>query len=386
MRIAYFTDTYSPEVNGVTNTLSRLGNYLDKSHIDQLVIAPDYECENLLCDSNYRKVYRFKGITSSISPKSRLAIPAFWDIDKICDNFMPDIVHVTTELGIGFRGMRYALSRNIPLLMSYHTDFCKYLKYHNLDFLRPFLESYQSWFFSFSRRTLVPSQHTLGELFQKGFRNLDIWSRGIDSVDFSPKFRNEDLRKTLADGKFIFLYVGRLSAEKSLDLLLHAAGVIEKRFPGRTTFVFTGDGPYAEIIKNSNLPNVIFTGFKRGVELSEVYASADCFAFPSATETFGNVVLEAMASGLPVVAVAGGGVTDFLTHNNNALLCSPENQAAFAKNLVSVMENQNLRLRLSDNALKSALLRDWNSIFDGLVNVYTEAIEEDRIRNVPLSA
>ena len=386
MRIAYFTDTYFPEVNGVTNTLSRAGNYLDRSRIYQLVIAPEYEGENSDCDSVYRRVYRFRGITSSLSPKSRLAMPAYWDIDKICDNFMPDIVHVTTELGIGYRGMRYAQNRKIPLIMSYHTDYCKYLKYHKLEFLYPFIETYLSWFYRFSCRTLAPSRYTLSELSQKGYRNLDIWSRGIDLDNFSPEYRNENIRKTLAGDKFIFLYVGRLSAEKSLDLLLYAAGEIERRFPGKSVFVFTGDGPYAENIRDSNLSNVILTGFLRGRELSQMYASADCFAFPSATETFGNVVLEALASGLPVAAVKGGGVTDFLKHNYNTLLCSSGDAEAFTNNLVCIMENNRLRSRLSANALKSSSSRDWNRIFKGLVNIYAEAIEKDRIMSMPQSA
>jgi len=377
MRIAFFTDTYLPEINGVANTLSRLGNYLDRSRIDQLVIAPEYEERNIFSGSMYREVYRFRGITTSLSPKSRLAMPAHWDINRICDDFMPDLIHVTTEMGIGFRGMRYAESRGIPLVMSYHTDYYKYLKYHNLDFLRPFVESYLAWFYSLSCRTLVPSRCTLEELSQMGYRNLDIWSRGIDTSKFSPEFRNEELRRTIADGKFIFLYVGRLSAEKSLDLLLYAACELENHFPGRTAFIFTGDGPYAETIKNINLPNVILTGFKQGRELSEIYASADCFAFPSATETFGNVALEALASGLPVISVSGGGVTDYLIHNNNALLCTPEAAADFTNNLVSVMENSELRTQLSINARKTALSRDWDHIFDGLVDIYAQAIDKD---------
>ena len=386
MRIAFFTDTYLPEINGVTNTLSRLGYYLDKSLIQQLVIAPEYEEDNTHCDSAWRRVYRFKGITTSLSPKSRLAIPAHWNINKICDDFEPDLIHVTTELGIGFRGMRYAETRGIPLVMSYHTDFGKYLKYHNLEFMRPIVESYISWFYSFSCRTLVPSRCTHNELSQLGYHNLDIWSRGIDTSDFSPRSRNEELRNALSGGKFIFLYVGRLSAEKSLDLLLYAASELEKHFPGLSAFVFTGDGPYIEIIKKSNLPNVVLTGFKRGGELSEIYASADCFAFPSATETFGNVALEALASGLPVVSVNGGGVTDFLIHNNNALLCAPDEASDFTNNLASVMENGELRTQLSVNARKSALSRDWNNIFKGLVDVYAEAIEENSIRSLPRSA
>ena len=382
MKIAYFTDTFVPEVNGVTNTLSKLGVYLDEKQVYQLVIAPDYDGNNPNVDSEYRKVHRFKGITTPISPKSRLAFPMFWEIDEICDAFKPDIIHVTTELGIGFRGMRYALSKNIPLVMSFHTDYVKYLKYHNLEFLKPLLENYLAWFYSFPSRTLTPSKYTYGELHGKGYRNLEIWSRGIDAECFNPGYRNEELRDKLfsaeggAKDKFVFLYVGRLSAEKSLDMLLSAASEIECRFPGRTAFVFTGDGPYADVVKSRNLPNTVFTGFLRGRELSEMYASADCFAFPSATETFGNVVLEAMASGLPVAGVESGGVTDFLSHDQNALLCSPEDVSAFTENLATIMEDEGLRVRLGKEARKTALTRDWNKIFDWLVDVYDEIIQE----------
>jgi len=386
MRIAYFTDTYSPEINGVTNTLSKLGTYLDEKCICQLVIAPDYDGKNPASDSAYRKVQRFKGIAVSLSPKSRIAFPAFWETDQICDSFKPDIIHVTTELGIGFRGMRYALTRNIPLVMSFHTDYCKYLRYHNLEFARPLLENYLAWFYSFSNRTLAPSQNTLNELSHKGYQNLELWSRGIDTVSFNPEYRNEKLRKTTAGNRFIFLYVGRLSAEKNLDMLLYAASEIERRFPGQAAFVFTGDGPYTRVIQNSSLSNVIFTGFKSGGELSQIYASADCFAFPSGTETFGNVVLEAMASGLPVAGVASGGVTDFLSHDYNSLLCAPEDTEGFTGNLVSIMKDENLRLRLAGNAQKTALSRDWKNIFDGLVTLYAETIEGYKQYDMGLTA
>jgi len=376
MKIAYFTDTYTPEINGLTNTMAKLGGYLDARHINQLVFAPQYDSDNSGSFSEYRKIYRYKGITTTLSTESRLAFPSFWEIDGICDSFCPDIVHVTTELGIGFRGMRYALSRRIPLVMSFHTDYFKYLKYHNLGLIQSLLEKYLAWFYSYPARILVPSRFTFGELSCKGYRNLDIWSRGIDTVCFNPSYRNEELRNQLGKNKFIFLYVGRLSREKNLDLLLHAALEMERLFPNQTLFVLTGNGSYMEVIKNRYLPNLICTGFRNGKELSEIYASADCFAFPSGTETFGNSVLEAMASGLPVAGVASGGVLDFLSHNYNALLCSADNAAAFTNNLVSLMKNKKLRIHLANNALKTALSRDWNQIFDDLINVYAAVIEE----------
>jgi glycosyltransferase involved in cell wall biosynthesis len=383
MRIAYFTDTYSPEVNGVTNTLSRLGAYLEENRIHHTIIAPAYKNDDLLPyrkkrHSVYRSLYHFKGLQTHLSPESRLAFPAFWEIDEICDSFKPDLVHVSTELGIGFRGMRYALSRKLPLVMSYHTNYGEYLRFFDLEFLKPLLEKYLAWFYRFAHRILAPSRHTLEDLFRRQYRNLDIWSRGIDAALFNPEYRNEDLRNRLGKDKFIFLYVGRLSPEKGLDMLLYAAAGLERRFPGKTVFVCTGGGPYAETIKKQKLSNVVLTGFKRGRELSEIYASADCFAFPSGTETFGNAALEAMASGLPVAGVASGGVKDFLSHRNNALLCPSGSGEAFLENLTALMEDSKLRLKLAGNARKTALARDWNRVFDRLVNTYGEVIEEQR--------
>jgi glycosyltransferase involved in cell wall biosynthesis len=163
-------------------------------------------------------------------------------------------------------------------------------------------------------------------------------------------------------------------------MLLYAAAELERRFPRKTAFVFTGDGPYAETIRKQKLPNTVLTGFKRGRDLSKIYASADCFAFPSGTETFGNAALEAMASGLPVAGVAKGGVTDFLSHRINALLSPSGSREAFLENLVTLMEDSRLRMALAENARKTALARDWNCVFDGLVNTYREVIEEQRQR------
>jgi glycosyltransferase involved in cell wall biosynthesis len=384
MRIAYFTDTYSPEVNGVSNTLSRLGAYLDGKGIHHTVFVPAYDYdESPPCreTSAYRSLCRFKGLQAPFSPKSRLAFPGFREIDRICDRFKPDLVHVITELGIGFRGMRYATRRGLPLVMSYHTNYGEYLRYFNLGFLKPALEKYLAWFYRFAHRALAPSRQTLEDLFRRQYRNLGLWSRGIDTALFNPQYRSEELRSRIGKGKFIFLYVGRLSPEKSLDMLLYGAAELERRFPGKTVFVFTGDGPYAETIRKQELPNVILTGFKRGRELSEIYASADCFAFPSGTETFGNAALEAMASGLPVAGVASGGVTDFLSQGGNALLCPQGSREAFLENLILLMKDSTLRRALADKARQTALARDWNRVFDGLLDTYAVVIGEQRRRS-----
>jgi glycosyltransferase involved in cell wall biosynthesis len=384
MKIAYFTDTFTPELNGVTNTLSKLQTWLDKKEIQYAFFAPDYSGRPAADGPSGRvqaavfqqkKIHRFRGVATSLSPESRLAFPRRREVFDICDTFKPDLVHVVTELGIGYRGMRYAQSRGLPLVMSYHTDYGTYLAFFHLGFLRPLLERYLSWFYRSAHRVLAPSRHTLEQLFQKRYRNLGLWSRGIDAERFNPRFRSRKWRRELGiDNKFIFLYVGRLSPEKGLDMLLYAIEEIEGRFPGKAAFVFTGGGPYADIIRQKNFSNVILTGFKTGRELSEIYASADCFAFPSGTETFGNAPLEAMASGLPVAGAASGGVTEFLSHGKNALLCAPGDQNGFTENLTAIMENKTLRRKLAEKGRKLAQSRAWDLIFDDLFSVYAGLI------------
>ncbi|MDR1908905.1 MAG: glycosyltransferase family 1 protein [Spirochaetaceae bacterium] len=382
MRIAYFTDTFSPEVNGVTNTLSRMRAYLEKSGVQYAFFTPAYGAGGQAGEETAPQdggIHRFGGLKTALSPESRLAFPRTGEIVEICNRFNPDLVHVVTELGIGYRGLKYALSRNLPLVMSYHTDYSKYLQFFHLDFCRPLLEKYLAWFYRSAHRVLAPSKHTLEQLFHKGYQNLGIWSRGIDTDTFNPRYRSRELRRRLGvDDRFVFLYVGRLSPEKGLDTLLYAITEIERRFPGRAAFVFTGGGPCAALIAQKNYPNVILTGFKTGRELSEIYASCDCFAFPSGTETFGNAPLEAMASGLPVAAIAGGGVLDFLSHGQNALLSADGDREAFTGALVTIMQDRKLRRALAERGRRTARSRAWDVIFDDLLGVYAGLIESNR--------
>ncbi|MDR2103272.1 MAG: glycosyltransferase family 1 protein [Treponema sp.] len=396
MKIAYFTDTFTPELNGVTNTLLKLQTWLDKKEIRYVFFAPDYNKPSGREKQDgpgepadvppgdavlqNKKIHRFKGIKTSLSPESCLAFPRYRDVFTLCDAFKPDLVHVVTELGIGYRGLKYARSRGLPLVMSYHTDYYKYLPFFHLEFFKPLLEKYLSWFYRSANRILAPSRHTLEQLFQRQYRNLGIWSRGIDTEKFNPRFRNEAWRKRLGiDDKFVFLYVGRLSPEKGLDALLSAIAEIEGRFPGKAAFVFTGGGPYEELIRQKNFFNVILTGYKTGPELSEIYASCDCFAFPSGTETFGNAPLEAMASGLPVAGVASGGVMEFLSHRKTALLCADGDPRAFTENLITIMENKTLRRELAENGRKLSQSRSWDLIFDDLLSVYRGILTDKRL-------
>lgn len=269
--------------------------------------------------------------------------------------------------------------------MSYHTDYCKYLNYHGLGIFEPLIEMFLKSHYSNADKILVPSNFTLKQLESKGYENIDIWSRGIDIERFSPKFKCEETRKKLGiEDKFSFLYVGRLSAEKNLNMLIYAAERMEKLYPGKTAFVITGDGPYADTILQANLNNVVMTGFKHGEELSKIYASCDCFATPSGTETFGNTGLEALASGLPVLGVKSGGVTEYLTDGENSLLCEDGDNESFANQFVEIYKNRELLNTLSEKGLLTAKGRSWDSIFDNLLKVYQREIRKNTLQQIEI--
>ncbi len=374
MRIAYFTDTYLPQINGVSHTLEKLGDYLRERDIQHMFFAPQYS--EIPPAVGTSPETRFKSISLPFYPECRLSLPLYPHLCRLADEFKPDIIHLTDPLGIGLAGLKYARDRGIPVVSSFHTNFDVYLKYYNLEYLEGFVWGLFRWFHGFSQINFCPSQDTLQVLAGKGLKNLRIWSRGIDTLRFSPDLRSWDVRKRLkAEDKLIFLYVGRLAAEKDLDIFMESIEIVNSSCAEKVQFVFVGDGPYAALMKERARENVVFTGYLKGRELATMYASCDAFAFPSSTETFGNVVLEAMASGLPVIAVNSGGVKDNVLHEYNGLMCPPRDANSFAQAIIRLAENQQLIRTLAANAREHAATQSWSRIFDQLLLDYQSVIE-----------
>jgi len=374
MRIAYFTDTFYPEINGVTNTLNNLTAYLRKIGVDYLVFAPDYDGRR---GENEENIMRFKGIPPHVNPNSRLALPFYKTVRNAILEFDPDVIHITIELGIGLVGLLIARELDIPIVMSYHTNFDSYLNLYEFGHLKKGYWGYIKWFHSFAKANLCPSYDTLRTVEKRGFQNLGIWSRGIDTSTFSPLYRSEELRKRLGlQGKTTFLYVGRIAREKGLDTLAQSIRRINIEYRDEAVFVFTGDGPYMKELKEMKLPNAVFTGFLHKKELSEMYASSDVFVFPSGTETFGNVVLEAMSSGLAVVCTDLGGITDFTEHLENAYVCKYGDAESLAVGISEMLSNAELRHKLSEGGLETAASRSWDYINGELIAQYEMVIEK----------
>ncbi|WP_461200953.1 glycosyltransferase family 4 protein [Anoxybacillus sp. TBDG-1] len=373
MKVALFTDTFAPEVNGVARTLKRWVDFLESHQVEYRVFAPKTRTE----DFSTNLIYHFKSFRFFLYPECRLAIPNMMTIREQLEQFQPTLIHIATPFNIGLCGLHYAKKMNIPFVASYHTHFDQYLHYYNLDFLSPWLGRYMHWFHRSAEKIFVPSEETLNHLQQRGFTNLHIWSRGVDCTTFYPREDNRSFRQAYGITEpYIVLYVGRLAREKNVALLIELA----KQMPSSIRWMIVGDGPLKAQLQQLAPSNVTFTGFLRGEALAEAYAVADVFAFPSPTETFGNVVLESFASGTPAVCANRGGVTTIVKEQQTGLLCPPNDLNAWRAAIEYMLKSEEKRKQMGKAAREYAKTKDWNSIFTELLSHYEQVMHKRESR------
>ncbi|MDQ0340298.1 glycosyltransferase involved in cell wall biosynthesis [Caldalkalibacillus uzonensis] len=286
---------------------------------------------------------------------------------------------MATPFNVGLFGVQYARKHGIPLVASYHTHFDEYLRYYNLSFMEKWIWHYMRWFHRPAKKVYVPSQSTKEKLLHhRVHNNLEIWPRGVDHYFFSPAHYSPDIRHQYGQGKRILaLYVGRLAPEKDVPTAIHSFLSLPKPVIKQTQLIIVGDGPLYSDLCQVNSPHITLAGFKQGRELAQLYASSDLFLFPSPTETFGNVVLEAMASGLPVIGANGGGVKHLVQEGQNGYLCPPRDVRAFRHALLKLVTEHGLRLQLGRNSRLLALQHSWTEVFQRLVESSQEVSERN---------
>lgn len=370
MKIAYFTESLPPKKDGVAKTLGKLADTLQSENIDFKFFCPFKPDLNTSWSD---RVIQVNSIPFLLYREYRVGIPDRSNLLRILDDFKPDIVHSVSPTPLGLFGSNYAAEHNIPAVSSYHTHFVSYFKYYRLGALEKAGWNYLKWFYNKFKRTYVPSRSAVHELAEQGFENLELWQRGIDLYKFSPGFRNESLRKEIREGdEPVLLFVGRLVKEKDLEDLVKADHLLRKQ-NYRFKVVIVGDGPMKPRLEQ-DLPNAHFTGFLQGPELSTWFASSDLFVFPSTTETFGNVILEAYSSGLPVVGVDEGGVMDIIQDNHTGFIARANTPTDFAQKIKTLLDNYDLRMQFSQNALNYSKNFSWKKINLGLINGYDSII------------
>ncbi|WP_338788881.1 glycosyltransferase family 1 protein [Metabacillus sp. FJAT-53654] len=374
MRIAIFTDTFAPDVNGVARTLKRFTDHLESNGYEYRVFAPISTNENLFSSH----IHRFASLPFFLYPECRLALPNMLQVKAELQRFKPDLIHVATPFNIGLCGLHYAKKLNIPIVGSYHTDFDQYLQYYDLQFLSKFLWKYMHWFHKPLRKIFVPSNETMEQLKRKGFSNIRIWGRGVDCSLFHPNYSNQRIREQYGiKEKYILSYVGRLAPEKDIETLMKICLHLPEEIRNQIHWIIVGDGPSKEEMVKAAPENMTFAGFLNGESLAEIYANSDLFIFPSPTETFGNVVLEALATGTPVIGANSGGVKNIINQEVTGYLCEPKNVEQFNQAIIHLLENHALRQKMGETARKYALSQTWDQIFDGLLKEYEESLLEN---------
>ncbi len=373
MRIALFSEVYWPMVSGVGVTLLRLTEALQARGHEVRVYSATYPLPPGQPDRP--EAHRSPSIPFFLYSDVQWAFPRMRDIVQDLSRFRPDVVHVVTEFSLGVAGLKAARQLGLPVIASAHTDYEEYAHRYSVPWAIRAGWHYLRWFYGQAHRILCPSRIYEQHLHSRGVHHTALWSRGVDPECFHPEFRSDAYRARFGvePGDLLVTYIGRLAKEKNLELLLRAW---EDLAPvrGSAQLVLVGRGPLEEPIRRGELPAVHVPGLLQGRELSEAYASADIFTFPSPTETFGNSLLEAMGSGLPSLAAAAGGVLEFATHGRNAWLVAPDSAAAIADGLERLLLDASLRRRLAAGALATARERNWDQVYDRLIEDYRDAV------------
>jgi phosphatidylinositol alpha 1,6-mannosyltransferase len=373
LRLALFCDSYLPQLNGVSLLLQRLTTAIhERGGSVRVFTTTDPDAT---FDANVR---RWPSMSFWLYPEHRLALPTRASVRRELRAWEPTLIHAASPFGMGLAARSGALDLGIPFVSSYHTSWSAYTHFYGLGFLRNITWTYLRWYHNAGMRTYAPTVAVQKELQGHGIDRTAIWSRGVDTSRFSPAFRSRALRERLGadDDAVIAIYVGRLGAEKGLAVAMEGMHEVQESSGRRVICAIAGDGPYADELRRIAPRNTRFVGRLSGRDLSEFYASADLFMFPSATDTFGNVLLEAMASGLPVVGAAVGPTRELLGANRG-LTFPPGDAAAFAARVRELADDPARRAALAGDALAFARSRTWDTVFDDLFADYGRVVHGD---------
>jgi len=371
MRISYFTDTFLPEVNGVTTVLGTMRDGLRRRGHDVAVVAPRYAAAT----SDEDGIRRLSGIPCPGYSAVRLCWPWGRGIGTEVDRFKPHLVHVITEGPIGSFGRSYALRRGIPLMTSFHTNFPRYAARYLGEWAVGPVRTYLGRFHRPALVTQTPSETARDELRSWQLPRATVWGRGVDTRRFMPERRSEDRRRLLGpmDGPIV-LHVGRLAVEKDPDTLIATFRTAYAALGAGARFVVAGDGPQGARVREA-LPFARHLGFLTREVLADLYADADLFVFPSPTETCGLVALEAMASGLPVIGSDSGGVKENILDGINGLVVPAADAGRFTEAIVALVQDDDRRRAMGQGARGFAVGRDWERELDQLEVLYSRATD-----------
>ncbi len=381
MKIAFFTETFLPKVDGIVTRLTKTVKHLIDAGDEVVVFCPEG------CPSNYMgaKVIGVSAMPLPLYPELKLGLPGPAVSDAL-EEFNPDIVHVVNPAVLGLGGIWLAKTNNIPLIASYHTHLPKYLEHYGMGMLEPLLWELLKAAHNQAVLNLCTSTAMVKELSDKGIQHTALWQRGVDTENFRPERRNEEMRRRLL-GEFndkgaLLIYVGRLSAEKQIERIKPVLDALP-----HARLALVGDGPHRQQLeKTFENTATTFVGYLAGEELASAYACGDAFLFPSSTETLGLVLLEAMAAGCPVVGANRGGIPDIITNGVNGCLYEPDGTNDGSDSLIKATQmllgNDLERQTMRKAAREEAERWGWAGATDQLRTYYRQVLKKKSIEDI----
>ena len=375
LRVTLVTETFPPEINGVAMTLGNLVNgLLAGGHPVQIVRPRQVREAGPTPRAGLDEVLA-RGIPIPNNPDLRIGLLSANRLLQRWRKQRPDIVHVATEGPLGWAAVSAARKLQLPVISSYHTHFHQYSQHYGMGLLTRPIEAYLKKLHNRTLATLAPTQALARVLQSRGYRNVAVLSRGVAIEQFQPGLRSPGLRASwgASDTDVVVLHVGRLAREKNVAVVLAAFAAIQTRLPS-ARLVFVGDGPQRKSLHEA-CPQAIFTGMKTGGELAKHYASGDLFLFPSLTETFGNVVPEALASGLAVVSYGVAAAANLITDGRNGVLVRPGEEREFIQASVALALDNGKRDALRREAAGSVAHMSWMVVTDGYISTLRATIE-----------
>lgn len=372
LRVSVVTETFPPEVNGVATTVERLVRGLQLRDHDVQVVRPRQAADAWDRDGSRLGLEQVltRGLPIPRYPQLRMGLPAQRALQALWMRRRPDIVHIATEGPLGWSALRTARKLQLPVSTDFRTNFDAYSEHYGVGWLRRSVQAYLRRFHNLADCTLVPTEGLRQQLRAAGFERLIVVQRGVDVDRFTPALRNPALRAVwgVQPGERVLLYVGRLAPEKNLELLAAAYDAMRAVQPG-WRLVVVGDGPQRAWLAQ-RCPQAVLLGALTGEALAQAYANGDLLAFPSLTETFGNVTLEALASGLPVLAFDYAAAAEVVRHGDSGLLVPVGDADAYLQLARTVAGDEALLQRLRAGAVHAVQHLGWGRIVEQVESIW----------------
>lgn len=372
LRVALFSGNYNYVMDGPVRALNTLVAFLERNGHEVLVFAP----------TNKKPAFEHSGTLISVPSfalpgrrsEYRLGLGLRGKARRALDAFRPNLIHIAAPDYTGYRALQYARKHGIPAVASFHTRFDTYPRYYGMRWLEKYLTQYMRHFYNGCEHVYAPSRSMTEELQRDRIgRDIRLWTRGVDGKLFNPAKRDPDWRRSngFGDDDVVVAFVGRLVLEKGIDIFVEAFKTARETAP-RLKALVVGDGPERETFERL-LPDGVFAGYLQGEDLARAYASSDMFFNPSVTETFGQVTLEAMASGLPCIGAAAAGSRSLIKNGDTGFVVEPVTDS-FAQKIAELGSDADMRRRMGEAARKRSEQFCWDAVLSELVSHYHEAV------------